>query len=66
MKYDTIMCPKCRKETIHRTRRKYGMASRKGGKESFLKYEAKHCLVCNHYWGYSKDKKEKRSIHIKI
>lgn len=47
-KYDELICPRCKKETLHRIKNKYGS---KGGK-SFLKYQAKHCLVCNHYWGY--------------
>ena len=53
MKYDELRCPRCFKTTLHRVRRKYGVSN--DGK-SFMKYEAKHCLVCNKYWGYSKKK----------
>ena len=55
MKYEDFHCPRCRKDTLHRVKNKYGVAS--DGK-SFLKYQAKHCLVCNKYWGYSRDRKK--------
>lgn len=54
MKYKDLKCPKCNKETLHRTRRR--MAPGRKGSGAYEKYEAKHCLVCNHYWGYSKPK----------
>jgi len=53
MKYDELKCPRCKRETVHRIRNKYGLG--RDGK-SFLKYQSKHCLVCNKYWGYIEKK----------
>lgn len=58
-KYGEFLCPKCNKETLHRVRNKYGTGDK--GKP-FLKYQAKHCLVCNNYYGYSKESKRKETM----
>lgn len=49
-KYDDFNCPRCRKMTLHKLRRKFKAG--RDGRGSVMLYEAKHCLVCNHYWGY--------------
>lgn len=54
MKYEELICPNCRKETLHRVRNKYGLGDK--GKP-YLKNQIKHCLTCNFYHGY----KEKRT-----
>jgi len=58
-KYEDFLCPKCNKETLHRLKNKYGTGDK--GK-SYLKYQARHCLVCNHYHGYKNDKTKGEKI----
>ena len=66
-KYDELLCPRCNKETIHRIKNRFGV-TKKGSRSSgaFLKYQAKHCLVCNLYWGYSKkEPKAERMVSLR-
>ena len=61
-KYEDFLCPKCNKETLHRLRNKYGIGDKGKG---YLKYQAKHCLTCNHYHGYKRPEKKERMISLR-